>query len=143
MLGLKRTIAYAFGVVPLSLAYAAAFSLLYTHYTFQKILAVLAPQGRMALTNYLMQTLIAIFTFSQVGFGFQTLGPAAWTFFALAVFTGQVIFSTIWLKYFQYGPMEWIWRQLTYGKRLPLKKIRNQSKTMFKDLTGETTTANA
>jgi uncharacterized protein len=123
ILGLKQTIAYAFGVVPLSLAYAAAFSLLYTNHTSQKILLVLAPQGRMALTNYLMQTLIAIFTFSQVGFGFQTLGPAAWTLFALAVFTVQVILSTTWLKYFQYGPMEWIWRQLTYGKRLPLKKV--------------------
>jgi uncharacterized protein len=129
MMGLKQTIAYAIGVAPLSLAYAAAFSLLYTHLPFQKVLNLLAPQGRMALTNYLMQTLIGIFTFSQLGFGFQSLGPAASTLFALAVFTGQVIVSTIWLNYFQYGPMEWIWRQLTYGKRLPLKKIHNDKKS--------------
>jgi len=126
IMGLKQTIAYAIGVAPLSLAYAAAFSLLYTHTASQKVLNLLAPQGRMALTNYLMQTLIGIFTFSQVGFGFHSLGPAAWTLFALAVFTVQVILSTIWLNYFQYGPMEWIWRQLTYGKRLPLKKNHHQ-----------------
>ncbi len=118
-----------------------AFSLLYTHSTSQKILILLVPQGHMALTNYLMQTLLGIFTFSQVGFGFQSLGPAAWTLFALAVFTGQVILSTIWIKYFQYGPMEWIWRQLTYGKRLPLKK-KHTVREVIKVLTHETTTAN-
>jgi uncharacterized protein len=122
MMGFKQTIAYAIGVAPLSLAYVAAISLLFTTNTFHSILKVLAPQGRMALTNYLMQTMIGIFTFSHVGLGVQSLGPAAWTLFALGIFTIQVVMSTIWLRYFQYGPMEWIWRQLTYGKRLPLRK---------------------
>ena len=130
-MGLKQTIAYAIGVAPLTLAYAAAFSLLYTHPASQKVLTVLAPQGRMALTNYLMQTLIGVFTFSGLGFGLQSLGPAAWTLFALAVFAMQVVLSTIWLNYFQYGPMEWVWRQLTYGKRLPLRKNHHHSKRMF------------
>jgi uncharacterized protein len=121
MMGLKQTIAYAIGVAPLALAYAASIALLYLYAPFQKTLALLAPQGRMALTNYLMQTLIGIITFSQLGFGFPSLGPAAWTLFAVGIFFLQVIISTIWLRYFQYGPMEWIWRQLTYGKRLPLK----------------------
>jgi uncharacterized protein len=104
---------------------------LYTHPASQKVLTVLAPQGRMALTNYLMQTLIGVFTFSGLGFGLQSLGPAAWTLFALAVFAMQVVLSTIWLNYFQYGPMEWVWRQLTYGKRLPLRKNHHHSKRMF------------
>jgi hypothetical protein len=46
----------------------------------------------------------------------------------------------MWLKYFQYGPMEWIWRQLTYGKRLPLRKDRHHSKKMFEDVTNEAAT---
>lgn len=129
-MGLKQTIAYALGVAPLALAYASAIALLYIHTSFKKILSVLAPQGRMALTNYLVQTIIGIFTFSHVGFGFQSLGPAGWTLFALGIFALQVVMSTIWLHYFQFGPMEWIWRQLTYGKRLPLKKNHQLSSTL-------------
>lgn len=123
IIGLKQTIAYAAGVAPLALAYAATVALLYSQTVFKKLLAVLAPVGRIALTNYLAQTLIGILAFSELGINFQTLGPAAWTIFALAIFCMQVIVSTIWLRYFRFGPMEWIWRQLTYGKRLPLKNI--------------------
>jgi uncharacterized protein len=129
LMGLKQTIAYAFGVAPLALAYASCIALVFSYKPANNFLKWLAPQGRMALTNYLMQTLIGIFTFSQMGFDFQTLGPTGWTIFAFGIFILQVILSNIWLRYFRFGPMEWIWRQLTYGKRLPLKKDTGKSKT--------------
>jgi uncharacterized protein len=126
--GLKQTIAYAFGVAPLALAYASLVALLYTTNTAKKYLNLLAPVGKMALTNYIMHTLIGIVAFTGLGFALNPLGPAAWTILALCVFIVQIVLSTVWLTYFQYGPLEWIWRQLTYGKRLPLKKMHDEQK---------------
>jgi uncharacterized protein len=77
----------------------------------------------MALTNYLTQTVICIVIFYGFGFGlYGSLGAAASTLIAIAIFTSQIVLSSVWLKYFNYGPMEWIWRQLTYGKRLELRQ---------------------
>jgi uncharacterized protein len=122
--GFKQTVAYAIGVAPLALAYASIVALLFQQRRMQNLLKLIAPIGKMGLTNYIMQTGIGILTFSTLGFGFQSIGPTAWTIFAIAVFGLQIVLSTIWLHYFQYGPLEWIWRQLTYGKRLPLTKKR-------------------
>jgi len=78
-------------------------------------LKVLAPLGRMALTNYLMQTIIGITLYYSVGFGFGgNIGPVIFVPIGLAVYAFQIIYSNLWFKYFNYGPMEWIWRQLTY-----------------------------
>lgn len=119
--GLKQTIAYAFGVAPLALAYASAIALLYLS-AAKKVLNVLAPVGRMALTNYIMHTIIGLFVFTKLGFHVTNWGPTMCSIFAVAVFLFQIIISTVWLKHFDYGPLEWIWRQLTYGKRLPLRR---------------------
>ncbi|MEO7445294.1 MAG: DUF418 domain-containing protein [Ferruginibacter sp.] len=121
MHGLKETIAYAFGVAPLALGYAAAISLLYLS-PAQKIFNLLAPVGRMALTNYITHTLIGLFVFTKLGLDVTNWGPAACSIFAVAVFLLQIMLSTAWLKYFNYGPLEWIWRMLTYGHRLPILK---------------------
>ncbi|MEO6584027.1 MAG: DUF418 domain-containing protein, partial [Ferruginibacter sp.] len=73
--GLKQTIAYALGVAPLALAYSALLALLYQNDALKKLLNVVAPAGKMALTNYFMHTLIGLFTFSGLGFAWQPLGP--------------------------------------------------------------------
>jgi uncharacterized protein len=52
---------------------------------------------------------------------FGRFGALSATSIALGIFALQIVFSTLWLKYFAYGPMEWIWRQLTYRRRLPLR----------------------
>jgi len=55
------------------------------------------------------------------------VGPVYYTVFAFIVFFVQIILSTIWLKYFEFGPVEWLWRSFTYGKVQPFKKIKADS----------------
>ena len=122
-LGLGNTFFYAFSVVPLCLAYTSVICLHWIKRKGNSKLKVLAPVGRMALTNYLMQTIIGITLYYGVGLGFGgNIGPAVFIPIGLGVYTLQIIYSNLWFKYFNYGPMEWIWRQLTYWKRLPLRK---------------------
>ena len=81
--------------------------------------------GRMALTNYLMQSFIGLLLFSSIGFKrYETLSPSGAFMTAISVFVFQVIFSKFWLKYFRFGPLEWIWRCLTYKALLPIR-IKN------------------
>jgi uncharacterized protein len=120
---LLDTFFYAISVVPMSLAYTATICLLYLNPTYLKNLKIFAAPGRMALTNYLLQTLFGILIFYGVGFGLgATMGLTYVIIIAFAVYLFEVLFSHLWLSYFQYGPMEWMWRQLTYGKRLYIKK---------------------
>ncbi len=85
--------------------------------TFNKLASVVAPVGRMALSNYLTHTAVGVFVFLHVGLGLmEKVGPFYYTIFAILVFMAQIIFSTIWLNYFNYGPVEWLWRSFTYRK---------------------------
>ncbi|HEV7645372.1 MAG TPA: DUF418 domain-containing protein [Pyrinomonadaceae bacterium] len=120
--GVGGVITYAFSVPALALGIAALVATLWQKGTWQKMLAVFAPVGRMALTNYLLQTVICVLIFYGYGFGmFGKFGALVSTLIALAIFAFQIVLSSLWLKYFRYGPMEWIWRQLTYRKRLSLR----------------------
>lgn len=120
--GLYKTILYSFGVAPLALAYVASICLLYLKKSFKSTLDLIAPAGRMALTNYIMHSVIGLFTFTKLGLGIDNYGPTAFTIFALVIFTFQIIFSTIWLRYFNYGPLEWLWRSATYRKWQKMRK---------------------
>lgn len=121
MSSLLGTMSYAFGTVPFALGYAALIALIFKRKP--KFLQWLAPAGKMAFTNYISHTLFGIIFFYGVGFGFAgQMGFTLITLIASGVFLAQVLFSTIWLRYFKYGPLEWLWRQLTYGKILKLKK---------------------
>jgi uncharacterized protein len=77
----------------------------------------IATAGRMPLTNYLLQTLIATFLFYGWGLGFWgKIGPLANIGIAVAIFFGvQIPLSRVWLSRFSMGPMEYVWRLLTYG----------------------------
>ena len=90
----------------------------------------LAAVGRMALTNYLMQSLICLFIFSGIGFGL--LGELRRTelyIVVLLIWAFQLWLSPWWLARFHYGPAEWLWRALTYGKAPPFSQGRtNQPK---------------
>lgn len=121
MNGFFAVVAYTFAVIPLGLAYAAGFTLLWR--VKPRILHVFAAPGRMALTNYLAQTLVGLTVFYGIGFG----QAGYWSIqallaFACAVYAGQAVASTLWLKHFQYGPMEWLWRTLTYGSAPKLRR---------------------
>ncbi len=123
--GLLDTFFYAIGVVPLSLAYVSAVCLFWIKTKGINKLNVFAPVGRMALTNYLLQTIFGVLIFYGFALGVgQKIGPVYFIPIAFGFYLLQVHFSNIWLKHFQFGPLEWLWRQLTYGKRLPLRKIK-------------------
>lgn len=121
--GLYQTIAYALGVVPLALAYVSLFMLAYRSAAGKKSLSVLAPVGKMAFSNYILQTLIGNFVFLGAGLGMmEKVGPVCYTIFGILVFGCQILLSRTWLNYFHYGPVEWLWRSATYRKWQPMKK---------------------
>ncbi len=99
----------------LSLGFIAALALLFSHRA-KRLQALLAPVGRMALTNYLASG--AIGTYCFYGYGLGLLGKlniAGITVFALALYLGLLSFSHAWLSMFRVGPVEWIWRAFTYS----------------------------
>ena len=82
---------------------------------FKNILNPLKYVGRMALTNYLMQSVVFTTIMYSYGFGkFGTFQPWQLVIFAVVVFVIQIFISKIWLQNFRFGPLEWIWRKLTY-----------------------------
>ena len=114
---------YAISVVPMGLAYAATIYLWYDRSRIKKRLTPLANTGRMALTNYIGQSIAGMIIYYGIGFGLgASMGLIYVQLIAVGVFILQMVFSNMWLKYFQYGPLEWIWRMLTYGKVLKLIK---------------------
>lgn len=126
MNGLYQTIFYALGVAPLALAYVGMLMLSFQTTVGHKLLQLIAPVGKMAFSNYLMHSLIGNFVFLGAGLGYMgKVGPVYYTLFGIAVFIFQIIFSTTWLKYFQYGPVEWLWRSLTYKKKQPFRILSN------------------
>lgn len=88
----------------------------------KRILKYLIPMGRMALTNYLSQTIIMIVIFYKFGFNlFGKIGLIQTMGIAILILVGQIILSNIWLRYFKYGPLEWLWRSLTYKKMIKIR----------------------
>lgn len=86
-------------------------------------LAMLAPAGRMALSNYLMQSLVCTSLFYGYGLGYFEQLPRAWQpLFVLVLFALQLVLSRWWLARFRFGPMEWLWRALTYLQLPPMRR---------------------
>jgi uncharacterized protein len=87
-----------------------------------RILKHLKPFGRMALSNYLFQNILMIIIFYNFGFNlFGRIGLIPTTSIAVLILISQIIYSNIWLKHFKFGPFEWIWRSLTYKKRIKIR----------------------
>lgn len=85
-------------------------------------LSWLAPAGRMALSNYLGQSLLCTALFYGYGLGWMEQMGRAWQLlFALLLFALQVVFSRWWLRRFRFGPMEWVWRAATYRQWPPMR----------------------
>jgi len=83
----------------------------------------LAATGRMAFTNYILQTIICTFFFYGYGFGyFGRLSQWQLYFIVTEISLLQVVFSVFWMRYYSMGPLEWLWRCLIYRKWLPIKK---------------------
>ena len=105
------------GQVFLALAYMALLAQVFKRQAGETILYPLTLIGRMAFTNYLMQTVLGIIIFYGVGLGhWGSMGLAQLWGLALALYTGQVIFSCLWLRCYKQGPVEWLWGGLTKGR---------------------------
>ena len=108
---------------PLALGYAAGLLLLLRRPGARRWLRILAPMGRMALTNYLLQSLAMTWFFNGYGLGlYGKIGPFAGTLLlGGAFYLLQIAVSAWWLARFRFGPLEWIWRCLTYAARQPFR----------------------
>jgi len=83
----------------------------------------LAAIGRMALTNYVLQSVVLTFLFYGYGIGlFGRIGSAAAAALGALIYALQVVLSQRWLQRFRFGPLEWLWRSLSYAHRQPMKK---------------------
>jgi len=121
-LGIAQTAAYAVGVPSLCFFYVSALALLWRKPRWRRWLSALAPVGQMALSNYLMQTIVCVTIFYGYGFGcFGRVGVTTGVALAVVIFALQIALSNWWFRRFQYGPVEWVWRQLTYRRRPPLR----------------------
>ena len=108
-------------ILPLSAGYICAVGLLWIGGS--KLLQIFAPVGRMALTNYVGQSVICTLIFYGTGMGLGgSMGPTLYLPLGIAVYFAQVAASRVWLDRFQFGPLEWLWRVLTYGSWIPMTK---------------------
>lgn len=120
-----HTVLYTVSVYPLGFAYAAFLGLFCIRHKDWIVWRWFAAPGRMALTNYISQSVIGMFLFYGIGLGLGAgVGLGETELIAMAVFGFQILFSILWLEKFRFGPLEWIWRMLTYGKWLDIIKRR-------------------
>ena len=114
---------YPFQRIFLVMAHVAAIILLYKANYAQTLFRSLEAVGQMALTNYIMQSVICTFFFFGYGLNYYAeLEFYQIYFVVLAVWIVQLIVSPIWLRFFLFGPLEWVWRSLTYWKMQPFMR---------------------
>ena len=108
---------YFLSVFPMGFAYVAGVCLCFLRHPQWKGFRIFATPGRMALTNYICQSLFGMLLFYGIGFG---LGAGVGLVYVELIAVGrwllQSLLSRVWLHRCQFGPLEWIWRMLTYGK---------------------------
>jgi uncharacterized protein len=110
------------GVMPLSAGYVSLLALIWMQ-NGRALTDIFGPVGRTALTNYVAQSLICALVFRGVGLGLGgQVGPTLYMPIGFTVYVAQVVISRAWLTRFQFGPLEWVWRMLTYGRRVRLLK---------------------
>jgi len=111
-----------FGSPALGLFYIGAIALLLQRPEWERRLRPLAPVGRMALTNYLLHSVVFVLLFFGYGFGlFGQVGTFGGLLLTIPVIVGEIFLSRWWLQRFRFGPVEWLWRTLTYGKLQPMR----------------------
>ncbi|MBR6180915.1 MAG: DUF418 domain-containing protein [Prevotella sp.] len=116
---------YAVSVIPLTFAYISGFCLLYCRHTkkITPVFTLFAASGRMALTNYISQSFAGMMLFYGLGMGLGTsIGLVTIEFVATGAFLLFMLLSKLWLRRFLFGPLEWIWRILTYGRYFKISR---------------------
>lgn len=111
------------GGLAISYGYICCIVLLCKSSRFRSIINLFSRIGRMAFTNYILQTLICTTLFYGYGFGlFSKVERAGQFVFVFVIWIALSVFTNVWLKHFTMGPLEWLWRSLTYRKIHKLKR---------------------
>lgn len=120
---LPWTLTYDLGRIPTTLGHVALAMLIVRSGWFHSLLKPFAAAGRMALSNYLAQSVICLFLFTGLGLGwFGQLQRYELYYVVFAIWAVELAWSPLWLSRFQYGPMEWLWRSLTRWQVQPIRK---------------------
>lgn len=112
------------GRTALTLGWLGVFHLTWRSALPRVVFAPLAALGRMALTGYLGQSVICALIFSGFGLGlWDRLSWTQWWLLVIPIMAFEAVFALLWLRAFRFGPVEWLWRSLTYGRQQPMRKI--------------------
>ncbi|HET8549862.1 MAG TPA: DUF418 domain-containing protein, partial [Bryobacteraceae bacterium] len=111
-----------FAIPAISAFYGSSVLLLAIRDEWKARLAPFGAVGRMALTNYVMQSVVLANLFWLTGL-YGRVGPAIGLIPTFLLYAGQVKFSVWWLERYRFGPAEWLWRSLTYGQKQPMRRI--------------------
>lgn len=118
----KANITYDLGRVPVAMGHIGLIMILCKLPILKWLKFRIASIGKMALSNYIMHSIICMIVFTGVGFGlFGKLQRHELLYVVISIWIFQLIMSPIWLKYYHFGPMEWLWRTLSYQKKQPFK----------------------
>jgi uncharacterized protein len=109
-----------------TMGFFGMFMLLYKSGWLKRLFELMQPVGKMAFTNYTMQSIICGAIFYGIGFGLFAQFQRHELYYIMAViWIFQIVFSNLWLSRFRFGPLEWLWRCLTYWKLQPMRKINH------------------
>lgn len=118
-----HSVLYLASVYPVGFAYVATMCLIYLRIKDCSLFRLLAAPGRMALTCYIGQSVAGMLLFYGIGFGLGAdIGLVYVLAIALVVYAIEAILCRLWLCRFRFGPLEWLWRMVTYGRVFSLKK---------------------
>jgi uncharacterized protein len=121
-LGMRWMTLYDSTRVAVALAHVAIVMMICKAGILRVVTSPLAAVGQMALTNYLLTSVIVGIVFNGYGFGlFGQLARHQLYYVVAGIWLFQLIVSPIWLRFFQFGPVEWLWRSLTYKKLQPMR----------------------
>lgn len=120
----KANLTYDLGRLPMTFGHIGLLSLVCRMSWLNWLTNSLAAVGRMALTNYIMHSVVCAIIFTGIGFSmFGKLQRYELYYVVGAIWLAQLIISPIWLKHYRFGPLEWLWRSLTYMQRQPLRRM--------------------
>lgn len=110
------------GSLLLSFAYICLIMILSKSQSNNRLLKPIAGVGRTAFSNYILQTIICTTLFYGHGFGlFGSVERGTQILIMIGIWIFQIVITNIWLRYFRFGPLEWLWRSLTYWKYQPMR----------------------
>ena len=130
---MNALLTYDLGRIPMTLGHLGLIAILCRTAWFANAARVLAAVGKMALTNYLTQSLICLLIFTGAGLAwYGQLARHELYYVVAGIWVLQLIWSPLWLRHFRYGPAEWLWRSLTYWRIQPIRRVQKGAGLFFR-----------